>query len=720
MKIAIIDKNKSRENYSKYFDFDFDIYHLSSVPKDKILKKDIDLEINQDLYDYIITIGADACRHIAKVSSVTTYQGTIVNNKYIPLINPNMLEFKPQVAPDFYNAINNIKKYISGDIIDPRKVSLRGISNEDEALQYISSLIDNPEITYVSMDTETTSIYPRDGYLLGISISCEDYAGVYIDADCITEKLTKYLQLLISTKNIIFHNSKFDIRVLNFNLNLKIDNFNDTMLEHYILDETKGTHGLKDLAIKYTDLGNYDVELEKYKEKRIKELGIKKSEFTYDLIPFNIIYAYAACDAIATYLLHNKFYSIVKNNSHLKFVYDNLLINGTKFFIDVEENGIPLSKNKLNEADIYLTNEERDLLEKLYTYKELKEWEADNKKLFNYNSPLQIRNFLFNKLGLEPTGIKTDTGADSTNVEALTILAEKHELPKIILNLRKISKLRNTYIVKLLAGMDSDNRVRTNYNLHTTTSGRSSSSGKLNAQQFPRNKIIKSCISANPGYKIVSHDLSTAEMYIAAVLSGDKNLQQVFISKVDYHGYMATVKFNLQCTPNEVKVLYPEKRQYAKTISFEILYKLNYNEPILEQFPDLKRWLKKQDDYIRKNGHIYSFFGRKRRLPNVKSTNKQIVNHEVRSGINSLVQSAASDINILAGIDMNNYIKEKNMDAKIFMLVHDSIVAEVHESCLDEYCNKMKEFMQTDRGLTITNCPIGVDIDIGEDYSFSK
>lgn len=720
MRIAIVDKNSSSENYSKFFDFDYDLYHLSSVKKDKILKKDIDIEIDEDLYDYIITVGADACKHIAKVTSVTTHQGTIINEKYIPLTNPNMLSFKPQAAPDFYKAIDNIKKYISGEVTAIHEINIKGINSEQEALEYITSLIDNPNIKIISLDTETSSLYPRNGFLLGISISHENYQGVYIDADCISETIAKLLQLLVSTKTIIFHNAKFDISVLKFNLNLNIENFHDTMLQHYILDETKNTHGLKDLAIKFTDLGNYDNELELYKEKICKEQGIKKSDFTYDLIPFNIMYIYAACDAAATYLLHNRFYSIIENNNHLKFVYDNILIEGTKLFVDVEDNGIPLSKEKLLEADKFLIERERDLVEKLYTFTEIKEWEEENKKVFNYNSPIQIRNLLFNKLKLKPTGIKTTTGEHSANEEALTILSKNHKLPGLLLELRKSAKLRNTYITKLLVGIDADGRIRTNFNLHTTTSGRTSSSGRLNAQQFPRNKMIKRCISANPNHKIVSHDLSTAEMYIAAALSGDKNLQQVFISRVDYHGYMAVNKFGLDCSPNEVKDLYPDLRQSAKTISFEILYKLNYNEPALEKFPRLKEWLKQQEFYIRDHAHIYSAFGRKRRLPNVKSSSRQIAEHEIRSGINFLVQSVASDLNIRAAIKMNNYIKSVNLDAKIFMLVHDSIVAEVADSDLVHYCSKMKEFMQEDMGVSIKNCPIGVDIDIGEDYSFSK
>ena len=120
----------------------------------------------------------------------------------------------------------------------------------------------------------------------------------------------------------------------------------------------------------------------------------------------------------------------------------------------------------------------------------------------------------------------------------------------------------------------------------------------------------------------------------------------------------------------------------------------------------------------KRQAYIYSFFGRKRRLTNVKSTDRAIAAHEVRSGINSLVQSVASDVNLLGAIDANKEVDSSK--AKIFALVHDSILAEVDESYVDEYCEILKRNVQRDRGLSISGCPIGCDFDIGEDYSFGK
>lgn len=113
-------------------------------------------------------------------------------------------------------------------------------------------------------------------------------------------------------------------------------------------------------------------------------------------------------------------------------------------------------------------------------------------------------------------------------------------------------------------------------------------------------------------------------------------------------------------------------------------------------------------------------FGRKRRLPNVASEYRGVSGNAIRSGLNFLVQSVASDINLLGAIDMNNFIKKEGMKAEIFALVHDSVLAEVPEGEVDVYSKKLQEFIQLDRGVYIPGAPVGCDFDVGDDYSFGK
>lgn len=137
-------------------------------------------------------------------------------------------------------------------------------------------------------------------------------------------------------------------------------------------------------------------------------------------------------------------------------------------------------------------------------------------------------------------------------------------------------------------------------------------------------------------------------------------------------------------------------------------------------FYSLKNWLDSCKETILQQGYIYSAFGRKRRLKNVTSKDKNIVAHECRSGINFLVQSVCSDINLLAAIEFSQLIKKHKLKAKIIMLVHDSIVLEVADEDVELACSLLKVCTQKDRGVSIPGCPIGVDQEVGDDYSFGK
>jgi len=130
--------------------------------------------------------------------------------------------------------------------------------------------------------------------------------------------------------------------------------------------------------------------------------------------------------------------------------------------------------------------------------------------------------------------------------------------------------------------------------------------------------------------------------------------------------------------------------------------------------------LKQQEAFIIQNGFVYSCFGRKRRLPNVKSSDNGIKSHSIRSGLNFLVQSAASDINLLGAIDMHSHIQSSASNARIFALVHDSILAEVPITEVDEYCEKLEQYIQMDRGISIPGAPVGCDFEVGDDYSMGK
>lgn len=744
--VALIETKPSSTNFDKYFEFEFDRFALCSDSSvQKVLKKDVDLEINPDDYDWLILVGAEAFKQFTRKTSVTEYNGKIIDEKFLALINPAIIKFKPEAKKSFEEAIESISGYVSGEL-KIEKLSedkCYGIQDKEQAIDFLQKAIDHP-LPYIALDSETSALYCRDGYMLGFSMSYEPDHGIYCDADVIDEDVEAKMQELFNKKTVVFHNAKFDLQWFIYHFNFNFPKFEDTMLMHYMFDENPGTHGLKTLAMKHTPFGDYEKPLEDWSAEYRRKHGILKEAFSYDLIPFDVMKDYAAMDAVVTFALYQKMRPAIEKNKRLLWVYENILLEGCNFLRQVENNGVPFNRERLEFAQGVMQEDIEKAVAELYEFPEVRQFEKARGDSFNPNSTVQLRSLLFDYINLTPTGKKTGTGAHSTDAEVLGQLAEEHPVPKHILEIRQKNKIKTTYLDKIIPNLDRDSRLRTGFNLHGTTSGRLSSSGKLNMQQLPRdNPTVKGCIKAREGHKIVSMDLTTAEVYVAAVLAKDVGLQDVFKSGGNFHSSIAKQVFNLPCDVDQVDELYGAKRQQAKAVTFGIMYgagpaKISWQvtkdsgsefsmhdasrviSEYFQSFPNLKKWLDECGQFIKTNAFIYSEFGRKRRLPNAKSKDKGIASHEVRSGINFLVQSVASDINLLGAIDMQHYINRNGMNSKIFGLVHDSILAEVPEDEMEVYCENLKSFVQKDRGVSIPNCPVGCDFEIGDDYSFDK
>ena len=747
--VALVEKVPSKTDFIRHFDndFQFDRFSLcSDKTKKKILKRDVDIDIDIDDYEFIILVGSEALQHFTRERSITEHCGRLIEDKYIPVINPGMLAFKPEARETWDDALSKLKKYISGELksvkIDESK--FYGITDTAEALAWVKAAraSNSPK---VAVDTETTGLYPRDGYILGISMAVEDETAVYISTDCIDEEIVDEMQSMFREKGVIMHNAKFDLAMLEYHFNFEFPNIDDTMLMSYMLNEVPGNHGLKGLAIKHTPYGDYEKPMYDFIDDYCRRNGFLKGDFTWDMIPFDLIQVYAAMDACVTYRIYQVFEAELNKDPQIRRVYKNLLIPAMNFLKDVQDTGGPFDRKRLEISQNLMEKDIQLAIEKLEKHQEVRNFQEFQGKDFNPNSTLQLRKLLFDFIGLKPTGKKTGTGAHSTDAEVLQELGEQHEVPTLILDIRQKSKIKNTYLDKIIPQLDRDSHLRTNFNLHGTTSGRLSSSGKLNMQQIPRdNPIVKGCIKAKEGHQIVAMDLTTAEVYVAAILAKDKKLQNVFRQGGNFHSTIAKTVFHLPCEVEEVAEYYSVKRQAAKAVTFGIMYgagphkisqqvtkdsgtyfSLNEAQEVIDdyfgEFSKLKYWLENMKNEIQQKGYIYSIFGRKRRLPNVFSSDKGVASHEVRSGINFLVQSTASDINLLGAIDMNRHIKEHNLKSRIFALVHDSILAEVPEHEVDYYCEKLKYFVQKPReGCVIEGAPVGCDFDVGEDYSFGK
>ena len=769
MKICLIDKNPTNSNYEKLFglqEHEVTIKHLSSKKVKRLLKRDVDLEpFDPNEFDHIILIGSEAVKTYSTKTAVGSLSGKRVEGKdgyenYSASISPAMLIFRPESRPEFEQTVASLKKIIDGNEVVAEEGDYRPIQNNDEANEYLRMLLQMDDLTIIGLDTETSSLEARKGYVLGWSISHTTYQGVYIDADIIDDTTIELMQRLLDKVDCVLHNAKFDMHMLTYHygLNFREGHTHDTMIMHYILDERAGTHGLKHLAIKHTDMGDYDSDLDDFKKSYLKQHGMKAGDFSYDLIPFDIMWPYAAKDTDATLRLFLLMYPIVIEK--FNDLYFDHMLPGLHFLWRMENRGIPVSRTRLTKAREILNEKIDAAWQELNAMQEVADFQTAQGAEFNPNSVVQLRKLLFDHIGLSPTGIRTDTGAESTNMEALNMLADTHPIPALILQVRKQTKLRNTYVDKLLGCIDRDEKVRTGFNLTTTTSGRLSSSGNFNVQQLPRDDaMIKGCVEAPEGYKVVALDMVTAEVWVAAKLSGDKALQQIFINMrkdptkyPDFHSNIAHMVFNLDCAPELVKKTYPVFRQASKEVTFGILFgsgaqsvadginktkielglapdttkgdAQGYMDTYFQRFPRLKAWIKESHATIRQNGYIYSWFGRKRRLHNIGSSDRGVQGGEVRSGFNAIIQGASSDLLLRAVIKLDKHCMATGLDAEIVALVHDSIVAIVKEEDVAEYTARAVGFMEEDIGLNIEGAPMTLEADSetggSRDYSCGK
>jgi DNA polymerase I-like protein with 3'-5' exonuclease and polymerase domains len=736
--VAFIFSSAAEKNpkiMSKYYSNSYDTYFLCSEKKDKILKKDIDLDFSiLENYKVVCPVGAEPLKYVAGLTGITKYNGVFIEKKYVPFLHPNMVIFKPQYEDEIKKAVKALEKALS----DETDYSL--INKNYQFVQTVEDFIPLMEnfsaAELLVVDIETSSLSPRTGNVLGIVLSTQEHEGYYISSDLVY-KYQNYFDKLFRNKKCILHNAKFDMGFLSYEFGFDFPNFEDTMLMHYCLEETLGTHGLKQLALRFTDLGDYEKDLNDYKKSFCRANKIKLENFNYGMLPTEILAPYACKDGDATFQLYKKFYPLVSNNKYFSKVYNELLKPATIALLDLENNGGPIDLEKLTELETEYKIDIEECLAEIAMHPAVLTFESLHNKTFNPNSIQQTQELLFNIIKLKPIK-KTESGAWSVDKEVLAEL--NHPLSQAILDLREKTKMLSTYISSIRDGIDKDARLRSGFNIQGTTSGRLSSSGVLNYQNIPRdNKDIKKLFKARPGFKIVQGDLGTAEVYVAAALSNDSFLQKAFIQKLDFHSYIAKQIFNIPNKVEDIKAKHPTLRQHAKAITFGIMYQAgpakiaeeasvsasearNFINKYFREASALKEYINASNGQIEKDAFIYSFFGRKRRLPESRSPNKGVAQHAIRSGVNFLFQSVASDINILGLIDLINWIKNERYinDIIPFTVVHDSIVSEVREDLIDLYISKTKEFIQKNRGCYIPGCPISMDFEVGDTWGDIK
>ena len=344
---------------------------------------------------------------------------------------------------------------------------------------------------------------------------------------------------------------------------------------------------------------------------------------------------------------------------------------------------------------------------------------------FNLSSPKQLREILFDKIGITSTR-KTPTGIPSTSEDVLEELSNIHPLPKVILEHRSLSKLKNTYTDKLPKMVNSTSgRIHTNYSQAVAITGRLASS-EPNLQNIPikteEGRKVRKAFIAKQDALILSCDYSQIELRIMAHLSQDVGLIESFQHNEDIHTATASKIFNI--SPADIS---SEQRRFAKVINFGLIYGMsafglaqtlnidrnsskNFIEQYFEKYPGVKNYMDISKIKAKDQGYVETIFGRKLWVPEINSSNAMRRAAAERASINAPMQGTAADLIKMAMNQVQNWLANKKLQSMIIMQVHDELVLEVPKEELDIIKKEVPSIMSKVASLDV---PLIADIGSG-------
>lgn len=446
----------------------------------------------------------------------------------------------------------------------------------------------------------------------------------------------------------------------------------------------------------------------------------KKKQISFSDAPVESIVNFSS-DESFTILELTKYWINNLDKKELELTYD-IEVPLTFVLADMEYNGVSVDEDYLHKLTISMNNQLAKIEGRIYEI-------AGG--VFNINSPRQVGEVLFEKLGLKAKKKRGKTNY-STNAAVLEELAEEYEIAQLILDYRKFAKLKSTYTEALPALIDrKDNRIHTTYNQTVTATGRLSSSNP-NLQNIPvrteeGNKIRNAFVSGNKeNGLILSADYSQIELRLLAHITQDKHLLEAFNSGVDVHTLTASKVFDVP-----VEAVTKEMRYKSKAVNFGIIYGQSkyglakslgisnadaetFIEKYFATYPRVKAYMEGTVLEAEEKGFVETIFGRKRYLATeLSSSNGMIREFAKRAAINQPIQGTAADLMKIAMIDFSKKLKENNLKSKMIMQVHDELVVEVVKSELDVVTNLVKEAMELNQPLSV---PLVVDVNVGESW----
>ena len=536
----------------------------------------------------------------------------------------------------------------------------------------------------VSMNTETTALDMMNAQLVGISFAIRPHHAAYLplahhypgapdqlSREHVLLKLKPWLESAQHKK--LGQDLKYDQHIFANHAIQLAGIAEDTLLQSYVLESHKA-HDLDSLALRH--LG---VKTISYAE----VVGKGAKQICFDQVDLATATHYAAESADIILQLHQALISQIKMQGRLDEVYRNIELPARQVLYIMERNGVLIDSVKL-------AGQSRELGEKLISI-EAQAYAAAG-QAFNLNSPKQIQEILFDKLGL-PVKKKTPSGTPSTDEEVLQELALDYPLPKLLLEYRGMAKLKSTYTDKLPQMVNrKTGRVHTSYSQAVAVTGRLASS-EPNLQNIPvrtmEGRRIREAFIAPPGSRIVSADYSQIELRIMAHLSGDQGLLRAFANAEDIHRATAAEVFS---TP--LNAVSNEQRRYAKVINFGLIYgmsafglasQLNIERSAAQQYinlyfmryPGVADYMQRTRQQAKQQGYVETVFGRRLWLPEINGGNGMRRQAAERAAINAPMQGTAADLIKLAMAAVQNWIAREQMHTRLIMQVHDELVLEV-------------------------------------------
>ena len=574
----------------------------------------------------------------------------------------------------------------------------------------------------ISIDTETTSLDPMQARIVGLSFTdrtCEaaylplghDYAGAP-DQLPLEETLAQLKPLLEDpTLPKVGQNLKYDRSVLlNHDIELRGIRF-DTMLESYVLDSTGSRHDMDTLSLKYLGLNSIRYE---------DVAGKGKKQLTFNQVPVETATPYAAEDADLVLRLHQTLYPRLKQFEKQREVFENIEMPLLPVLSRIERTGVRVDSDMLARQSSELGERIDTLAQQAFD-----QAGAD----FNIASPKQIQEILFEKLQL-PVISKTPKGQPSTSENVLQELAEQHELPKLILEHRALSKLRSTYTEKLpLLVNPNTGRVHTSYHQASVATGRLSSTDP-NLQNIPvrttDGRRIREAFVPESGSVLLAADYSQIELRIMAHLSGDDGLLAAFADNQDIHRATASEVFS-----TALEDVDSDQRRSAKAINFGLIYGMSafglarqlginrseaqsYIELYFDRYPGVKAYMEQIRTQAREQQFVETIFGRKLYLPDISSSNHARRQGAERAAINAPMQGTAADLIKLAMLAIDSWLTEQALETRMIMQVHDELVLEVPDSELKDVPETIASLMS---GVAQLRVPLRVDVGSGANWA---